>query len=873
MNSKKELILRYMENVASNSIDPFMGFTTTLLSEQLEMQRSNVSTLLNEMVRENLIVKSNGRPVLYHLVKKTPTHKESINTFQKLIGYNQSLENCVKLAKASLLYPNEEGSINSLIIGAPGSGKTYFATLMYEYAIDEGILTKEAPLVTINCNYYSNNEHDFIQYICEEQAKNGMLLIDNIELLSPKCKKELYEMLTLHKNEHRLIVCTSNKQSESVADARLLREIFPIHIEMPALNERTWAERMELVEHFFMAEATQMNKDIIVNSELLRCFLLYYCEENIKQLKNDIKVGCANAFVRNIDIQSNTLNVIMRDCQPYIRKGFIFYKENRTEIEQLIPNNYTYTFTSTYAKKREEALIKNESPDSIYEVIEQKVAELRKREIKEEDIMTLVSADIESDLQMVKRQLDASQIDRNVLVKVVDARIIDLVEDFLKEASTTFNRVYSISTFYSICLHLSACLKRKSWAQNLSNEKIMEIVEKYKNEYTLSTKFASKIEKTFNLRLSIDEVIYFTLFLSHSENKNQAKLPSLLIVMHGTIASAIANTVNHIYRDQKVYAYDLLLDKDTQSAYEELKNYCKQMDNSGGLLILYDMGSVKQMCEMVVQELGIHAKMIELPITVLALDCAIKLSHNSVEDVYNNVISHGSAAFNTLLRDYSNIEKDKHRIIFTTCATGERTAIQVKEYLEKYIDTSETRIIAIADKDKVKLLKEINYYKAKNEILCIIGPNDPMIHDIPYISIAKIFDTPVDKLSMLLALKEMNVSSYFDYEPMYDYLKEKLTYIDIKLLRKYIPQILTHLQQCTANYSQDLEIGLLMHISCSINQIKAQEETPVNVHKKNIINKHKRLYNELIDIFEPIQKAMDFTFNDDDIATIIEIII
>ena len=45
-------------------------FTTQELSEALQMQRSNLSKLLNELVKEQRIEKSGGRPVYYSLIKK-----------------------------------------------------------------------------------------------------------------------------------------------------------------------------------------------------------------------------------------------------------------------------------------------------------------------------------------------------------------------------------------------------------------------------------------------------------------------------------------------------------------------------------------------------------------------------------------------------------------------------------------------------------------------------------------------------------------------------------------------------------------------------------------------------------------------------------
>lgn len=886
MKSKKELILSYMVGVAEKTGNEFIGFSTKEISEQFQMQRTNVSAILNEMVRDNIISKSSGRPVLYHLVKENKQQKEKKTAFGKLIGHNGSLQNGIKLAKASIMYPGEGGSINSLIIGDSGTGKSMFAKLMYEYAAEQGAIGEKAPFIKVHCGYYANNEKELLTVLYGDgegdkanafkRAADGVLLIDHIELMTPTARRMLYDFVDRQEERNMMLICTTDEKYQHVLSNVALRDKFPIHIVLPSLMERPMEERLELVENFLMNEAEKVNKDIIINSELLRCFLLYYCKNNVKQLKSDIKVGCANAYVRDIDKNLNVLHVYVRDCYPYVRKGFIFYKENRKQIESLIPDNYTYTFTSNRDKRREEALLITESQNTIYDLIEHKVKELRQREIKEEDIMTIVSADLENDLMRVRNRLDASGIDRHLLTKWVDAEIIDLVDKFLKEASKRFNRVYPASTFYSICLHLSSCLQRKVLIQNLSNEKIMEIVEEYKQEYTLSTRFASEVEKRFNVRMSIDEVIYITVFLrdNHVHQDSHQSEPALLVVMHGTIASSIANTINTIYQDQKVYAYDLLLDNDMNAAYEELKNLCKVIDTGGGILIIYDVGSIQTMCESITQETGIPAKLVCVPITAMLLDCAVRISYSgSLEEAYENIMREGEiGGLGSLAKNYQTKE-EKSTLIISFCKTGEGSAVQIKQYLEKNMDLDDVSIVTMADNNPKKLLSDITFHQEKKDILCMIGPNDPKIHGIPFVSIKKIFDTPVEKLSMLLALKDVEETANFDYSAVYDYLQENLPYVGISKLKRYLPKTLKKIEECVGGLSIDKEVGLFMHIACSINRTLGGEPFPGNPQKNSVISKHKRLYNDLQDILVILEKGMQVSFDDDELATIIEILI
>lgn len=102
-------------------------FTTQQLSEALQMQRSNLSKLLNELAKENRVKKTNGRPVYYSLVKE-----KDQSCFQTMIGSDGSLKQTVQLIKAALMYPGH--SLPLLITGPDGSGKSLLAKLIYEYA-------------------------------------------------------------------------------------------------------------------------------------------------------------------------------------------------------------------------------------------------------------------------------------------------------------------------------------------------------------------------------------------------------------------------------------------------------------------------------------------------------------------------------------------------------------------------------------------------------------------------------------------------------------------------------------------------------------------------------------------------------------------
>ena len=59
------------------------GINTNVIAQHFGLQRSNISTILNELVKEERLSKTNTRPVLYYLPQKE--NKEIYNAGKLLI--------------------------------------------------------------------------------------------------------------------------------------------------------------------------------------------------------------------------------------------------------------------------------------------------------------------------------------------------------------------------------------------------------------------------------------------------------------------------------------------------------------------------------------------------------------------------------------------------------------------------------------------------------------------------------------------------------------------------------------------------------------------------------------------------------------------
>ena len=371
------------------------------------------------------------------------------------------------------------------------------------------------------------------------------------------------------------------------------------------------------------------------------------------------------------------------------------------------------------------------------------------------------------------------------------------------------------------------------------------------------------------------ESVLLTLFLCEGNETHKAEDgPVVLIAMHGdSTASSVADVVNSLAGCGNTYAYDMPLDKDMQQACDELKAMIQELDRGQGILLLYDMGSLRTMAEVISKETGVQIRTVAVPGTLIAVDCSRKAaSASSLEGLHEDAM--GSC------RDfYTNIAEPEGRshhkntpVIITLCMTGEGGAVQMKNYLEKNAGLNGIQVIPLSISDRKALLNEVNRLREEHEIRCVIGTYDPGLHGIPFISVVKLFETSADKLDMLLTIPESDHTPV-NYEMIFSYLSSQMPALDIKKLRKSLPRALAKIKRISAEgLDQNQELGLFLHIACAIDRLQNGEAMPEKGNRQGIISRNKRLYNDLREILSGLEETFDIRFSDDELAYMIAMV-
>lgn len=912
----EDLIIDFLTNKCleqKNKEGKIIGCSTSDVANDLGIQRTNVSSILNKHYREGRILKIKGKPVMY-LIDMDKKHESRIlpqkSNYDMVIGSSGSLKKCIQQAKAAILYPPH--GLHSLILGPTGVGKTMFAELMHKYAIEKGIFNYDAPFVSFNCSDYSNNPQLLLSHLfgskkgaftgadknregIVEKANGGILFLDEVHRLPPEGQEMLFYLIDKgmytplgdvdnKKQVDVLIICATTEDKDSVLLSTFSRRI-PMIINIPSLKDRTLKERFELIRDFFKMESKRTGKEIVVTANVVRNLLLYNCVGNIGQLKSDIQLGCANAFLRCVSKGEKKIEVYSSDFSENVRKGILHLKKYREQIDEIIRDDTKLSFTA----KRIETFIESGDynlPNNFYEDIEKRIQELQARGIDDKDINLIMTFDIENYFKKYIHKFD-KDINKEELSKVVDNRIISLVERYLDFASKKLNKVFSTKVFYGLCLHLSSSIERIKKNRPIINHNLTEIIEKFPDEYAVALHFSGVMEKEEDIHIPVDEVGFIAMFLTvdKMEEERYGIKPVVIIAMHGrAAASSMAEVVNRLVGGENTFAYDMSLDKNTKIAYEELKEIIKENDRGAGVILLVDMGSLGMFGELISEETGIKIRVMDMVSTPIALDCARKaLTETDIDVISEEMINKNLSIVNYGSSMFKEFNPKKDNIIITMCTTGEGSAVKLKNMLEENVDieNKNVQIIPMAISDEKNVYRKISKLSKDKRIIAIVGTINPKIHAVPYISVTELFmDKKYDKIKKLVSGIE-NLQSFEEpvgydelYEHVFSTIENQIESYDVKLLKNLFKSFIEKIKNmCYFTIDKDILVGLTLHIACTIERLIMNEKIPEYAKKNTLIIEHANEFKIIKELLQKIENSYHITFSDDEICYILNYII
>lgn len=876
------------------------------LAEELGYDRSNVSRDLNELVREGEVIKSEGRPVYFYpkeYIQDDGDKKEEHSDFFFMLGEQESLKLSIQQAKSAVLYPPH--GLHTLLTGATGTGKSTFAERMYEYAKYMKAISERGRFIVFNCAEYAENPQLLLSQLfghkkgsftgadkdktgLVDAADGGILFLDEIhrlpadgqEMLFLLMDKGIYRRLGETEGNHKanvMIIGATTEQADTALLKTFLRRM-PVVIRMPSLTERTLTERLKLIENFFVQEQKNIGEPVKVDKEVLLALLTYECQGNIGQLKADIQMVCARAF---LDYKSSSelcyVEVSRKNLPDYI---WLEYKKHRNQTNDLIlflENDDTYEMR--FPKESNEIWEEDIGRDnSICINLSQRYNEFKKQGKSSDEIKGMLGKEIEeytNDL-LKKYKIEGQKSVREAVLKIIDPKIYSAVTDALTYASVKLEREFSDTIHAGMAMHVQDLVRRIKENAALNEEDINQIVLRYPRELKTAKGMKVFLEEELNIKIPISELNYLTLFLCEKRNAVEEPRIGLIVVSHGdSTASSMAKVANSMLGTKHCRSIDMPLEVSVRETFEKVKRVVEQEDKGTGVLLLVDMGSLIWFSERISEETGHEVKSLEMVSTVLVIEALRKIliGNYDLKELYEEL--HSSYLFCSGER-MENIQRKRAELV-VTCISGQGTAVRIGKLIKASFEEEpiEIELIYMSFKDK-------NHVKDKLEDrgiytpTAVVGTVDMEMEGVPYISLEELIaGEGIHRLHKLVLVNdsgEKDIKRQEKEVALEMTLDKLLVFLDAgKMAELTVKMYERTIEKCNLKKDLKIKFRYVIHVSCMAERL-IQNNVFMNSQTEQLKHSTGRVFTDTKEILQELDSLIGIEVPDSEVAYVVELL-
>ncbi|MDU5509963.1 sigma 54-interacting transcriptional regulator [Enterococcus gilvus] len=909
----KTKLLYYLKNqTAFLNLDDLSDlFTAPKLAEVFHVKRNTVSHYLNQLTEAGELVKINSRPVYYfhkgafekQFFPLSANHYESAKSiafeqpmfgkeqdfFSLLIGHDKSLTRVIDQIKAALNYP--DGGLPVLINGESGTGKSYLVKLIHQYCIQKEFLAEDAPFITLNCAQYANNpelltsnlfgsvkgaytgaESDRIGAF--EAADGGILFLDEVHRLNAEGQEKLFtyldrgEIYRMGDTRHpinvrtRLFFATTEELTSTFLNTFIRR--IPIQVTIPTLQQRARNERIELIYSFLINEQTKIKRDLIVSGQTLELLADGNFKGNIGELKNIVKVMVAKAFSEADNSQQLKLTI-------YHLPESLLENDNKN-LQTSLPEEVLIGSSSEINNLM---LINTQSQKRVEDSFTKIILAYQEVQGQLSECHSKLKEIVDQLFDYLLFETDRQQKHEMLLY------LTQYVRETFRQMENAYQIKFNGNSIYAVGYYL---FQRGTTRWLSEDTQILELVRQLEGEiakaYPASYHYVQRILELCRPKIDIEispiDRIVLTLYLKKADWTKEQGIAKALIVAHGyATASSIANVANRFLENDIFESFDMPLDVTPQQIAEEILDYSESNDISNGLVILVDMGSLKEIYQY-------FPKQIKVPIVIMnnvTTPLAITIGENIKQQKTLSELAIKAAAEAVFDWEMIYPEENRTKALLTTCQTGIGTATQICHLLEKSLpSTCDLKIFPY----EYRVLEEKKVDEtifSIYDVLGIIGTDDPQIESVPYLSLEELISGDeqqvlTDWLSQVMTVEEnqifnTNVIRNFSLEKVID----SVTILDTDKVMSEIDLFMRDLELTgRIQLSNAKKLALYVHVSCLIERLI--RNVPIETYEgySDLYQCQKILLKDIKQAFSVIERDYSVIIPDYEIAYIYDIV-
>jgi len=724
------------------------GISTEELALHLGLLRANVSADLNRLCEEGRASKTGTKPVLYRGIPARAVPKQSV--LDLLAQQAPSLTQVVEQGKAAVLYP--PSGMPMLLLGETGVGKSMFAGLVHEYAIEVGRKKKDSPFVIFNCADYANNPQLLVSYLFGtrkgaftgadtdragllERADGGILFLDEVHRLPPEGQEMLFTFFDrgcfrrlgdpdTERYADVLIIAATTESPASALLNTFARRI-PMTLHIPCLAERSLEERLPLVRHFFADESRRLGKPIYVTINAVRALVGYRCPGNIGQLKSDIQLLCAKAYSDLVLQLKPRIEVSTADLPMPIKSGLVSETSHR-KIWALLPDLGRHFLCFGEEKEEESGPASTPTGQSIYDFIDTRTIDLRAQGLREEEIGQQLTSAIKT---FFADSCGGASGGTNRMREFLGKELELAITEMLDLAQARLRRKISAPIANGLAIHVANSIRRVKAGKKIKNPEFERIRKEHPEEFGAAVECLRIIDRVFDVSLPLEESSFIaTFFTLEAEGFAPRRRPSVIVMTHGeSTASSMAKTCNDLLGEDVVIGIDVRLDRNPQEAYSDLCARVGEDPSPTALILLVDMGSLTNFGADLRRDFGIDVRTVNLVSTLHVLQAArMSLQGRGIDEIYDKVRKISDEGTQSGLKPVAGENAAIQRgCIATLCTTGEGTAAFIKAKLDDCFSANKILVEVVAlnvsSLDDAQLSLD-DLQRRNGRVFCVVSP-------------------------------------------------------------------------------------------------------------------------------------------------------
>lgn len=715
-----------------------------------------------------------------------------VTSFETLIGTQDGLKVAVQQAKAAIVYPPR--GLHTLLCGPSGVGKTTFARLMHSFALEMNALSSDAPFVSFNCADYAGNPQLLMAHLfgvsrgaytgadrdregLVEQAHGGILFLDEVHRLPPEGQEMLFYLMdrerfrrlgdSVERKASLLLVAATTEDPQTTLLPTFLRRI-PMTIRLPGLHERTMMERYELLRAFFTTECSSIRANIHVAPQVLRALLLYESPGNIGQLRTDVQLTCARAYLEFRTGNMPELSIHPGTLPDHVRRGLLRTAELNRELE---PVAYLLEATHIFTPTGLSLDHAQESARDLYETINSDLIALQKSGLPEGEISRILHLDIQGYFQ---RFADEVALDKTgAASKLVDERIALMSRDIVQFAEQQLGREFPHKLSLVLAMHLTSTLERLAQGRQLAEPAIQSVRLTYPFEYEVARLTLMKFRSALGVVLPESETDVLAILLANADVllSNQQSAVGIVVAAHGHgIAAGLAELANTLVGGRAVRWVELSLEYAPEELLSQVAHWVRVADQGSGVLLLVDFASLLSLGELVTRQVGAQVRAIagvSAPLVVEAARKAQRATHMTLDQLAASFTSFpltepAKAVVPPLslrLPDAGSIEGNgdaPSRVILSVCLTGFGSAAKIAELIEERLPGLRHQGVEIICMDITlsgKTQDDVSRLVGNRHVAAVVGTINPHLEQYPFIALTDfLFGDGIARLRTLLGV-------------------------------------------------------------------------------------------------------------------------